>query len=343
MPPRDATCAERRRRSGDGRWRAGSLKGGFIRTQAACSGGRPAAAKARAGAATSRTATLTRAPRPLRCTFSLARAASRASISTSVTSTPSTRVASASPAAPTPAPRSIARSPPRAGHAAASRMASWPTRCPRFGCARRSLPPSTASSVTSASARSLLRSLAIGTKLVSKSRILQQGPRLLDAAVLDQDTARQDADRPLEHAHVAVEHHMPNSGAVEQRLDGGDQHGVIGADELAQLPSPSNLPPIPLVAGGALLQIGDQLHLPAAARHGVEHETGNDRKEGQQHQAGREARRRNARNGTLLEIGHENRHGETDGNDGQRDAEAGEEGERPLRAVEVHDGGKDSE
>ena len=67
---------ERRRRSGDGRCRTGSLNGGFISTRADRSAASPAAAKARAGAATSRTATLTRAPRPLRCTFSAAKAAS---------------------------------------------------------------------------------------------------------------------------------------------------------------------------------------------------------------------------------------------------------------------------
>ena len=43
-------------------------------------------------------------------------------------SVPGTRAASARPAAPTPAPRSIARSPARAPVAAASRIASWPTR-----------------------------------------------------------------------------------------------------------------------------------------------------------------------------------------------------------------------
>src|SRR5262249_56445864 len=104
---------------------------------------------------------------------------------------------SANPAAPTPAPRSTTRSPARAGHAAASRIASWPTRCPLFGCLSRSLPPSAASSVTSAD---------IGTKLVSKPGVLEQFACIVDTAFVDQNAARQDADRGVEHRHVLIEH-----------------------------------------------------------------------------------------------------------------------------------------
>ena len=52
----------------------------------------------------------------------------RIASSDSVFSIPATRLASARPAAPTPAPKSTTRSPERAGVEAASSMASWPAR-----------------------------------------------------------------------------------------------------------------------------------------------------------------------------------------------------------------------
>src|SRR5262249_3720792 len=223
VPPGPA-WASRRRASGEALCRAGSLNGGFIRTRATDSGPSPAAAKARAGAATSRTTALTRALSPLSCAFSAASRASAASTSTSATSISATRSASANPAAPTPAPRSTTRSPACAGHAAASRMASWPTRCPPFGCLSCNLPPSAASSVTSAD---------IGAKLVSEPGILEQFACIIDAAFVDQDAARQDADRALEHAHILVEHDVGNVGGIEQGAYRRDQHGVVGAHKLA--------------------------------------------------------------------------------------------------------------
>src|SRR5262245_18219900 len=110
---------------------------------------------------------------------------------------------------------------------------------------------------------------------MSEPGLAKQGSRILEAAVLDQDAARQDAERALENAHVAVEDELLDAGAFEQRLDGGDQHHVIGTDKFAQFLSPSSgLPADPLVAGAALPKIGDQLHLAPSARHGLEHETG---------------------------------------------------------------------
>src|SRR5260370_322414 len=122
--------------------------------------------------------------------------------------------------------RSATRSPAGAEQAAASKMASWPNRCPPVGCLSLSLPPSTASSVTSAGIR---------TKLVSEAGVLEQCARLIDAALVDQDAARQDADRTFEHAHVLIEHDVGNVGRIEQGAHGRDQHRIIGAHELAPL------------------------------------------------------------------------------------------------------------
>src|SRR5262245_51763177 len=197
-----------------------------MRMRVADSGARPAAVNARAGAATSRATALTRALSPLSWVFSAARAVRAASISTMTTLAPPTRRASASPAAPTPAPRSTTRSPAFAGQAAARRIASWPTRCPPLGCLSRSLPPSTASSVTSAGIRA---------KLVSETGVVQQCARIIDTAYADQDAARQDADRTFEHAHVLVEHHVGDVSGIEQGSHRRDQHGIVGAHELAPL------------------------------------------------------------------------------------------------------------
>ena len=111
--------------------RDGSWNGGFISTRSAVPGAMPCAAKSPAAPVTSRVTALTRSLIPLRAILSAASAESSGSISTSVTSTSGTRNASASPAAPTPAPNSTTRSPECACVAAASRIASWPTRWPR--------------------------------------------------------------------------------------------------------------------------------------------------------------------------------------------------------------------
>src|SRR5262249_27855525 len=103
----------------------------------------------------------------------------------------------------------------------------------------------------------------------------------------------------------------------------------------------STLSPVPLLAGRRLLEIGDQLGLAAAARHRIEHEARDDRKRRQQHQAGGENCRRNTRHDAQLEISHEDRNRQANGNDRERNAEPGEKSERPLRAVKTDDGGED--
>ena len=49
-----------------------------------------------------------------------------------------------------------------------------------------------------------------------------------------QDAPRQHAERAFQHAHVLVEHHGTNAGALEQGHHCRDQNHVVGANEFAQ-------------------------------------------------------------------------------------------------------------
>src|SRR4051794_40271801 len=108
-------------------------------------------------------------------------------------------------------------------------------------------------------------------------------------------------------------------------------------------PSPSDFAPVRVIAGRAVLQIGDQLHFPPPAGHRVEHQTCDDREKGQQHEPGGQDRGRKARDDTFLEISHEDRNRKDNGKERQSDAEGGEERQRPLRAVEPDDGQQDAQ
>src|SRR6266849_2511746 len=231
----EAAWASRRPACGEALCRSGSLNGGFISTRPADAAGIAAAANSRAGASTSSTTARARSDKSLRAILSRAKVTSAGSISTSVTSRPGTRNASARPAAPTPANRSTARSPGLARVAAASRIASWPTRWPWRGCRNASRPPSTASRVVSAPCSS-----CIGAELVAKARALQQPARCDGMFFGDQDAARQDAERAFQHAHVLVEHMMGNSGALQQGADRRNQHRVIGANQFAHTRLPAD-------------------------------------------------------------------------------------------------------
>ena len=152
---------------------------------------------------------------------------SSGSISTSVTSTSGQRTASARPAAPTPAPNSTTRSPGRAAVAAASRMASWPTRWPRFFWS------------AAAGRRARRRRCVSGFGPPIRGRSSCASPASSSSCratrqclLIDHDAARQHAERAFQHAHVLVQHHVRNVGALEQRLDRGDQHRVVGPDQL---------------------------------------------------------------------------------------------------------------
>ncbi len=59
--------------------------------------------------------------------------------------------------------------------------------------------------------------------------------------VVNQNPARQDAELTFDHAHVLVQHHMMDIGAVEQRADRRDQHDIIGPNQFPQNASPSSM------------------------------------------------------------------------------------------------------
>src|SRR3954466_14315138 len=105
----------------------------------------------------------------------------------------------------------------------------------------------------------------------------------------------------------------------------------------------SDFAPVRVIAGRAVLQIGDQLHFPPPAGHGVEHQTGDDREKGQQHESGRQDRGRKARDDAFLEIRHEDRNRKDNGKERQSDAQGGEERQRALRAEKPDDGQQDAQ
>src|ERR1700751_1880914 len=65
----------------------------------------------------------------------------------------------------------------------------------------------------------------IGEKLARRAVLL----------VMDQDSPRQDAERAFDHAHVLVQHHVMDIGAVEQRADRRNQHDVVGPNQFPQI------------------------------------------------------------------------------------------------------------
>src|SRR5262249_31353742 len=151
------------------------------------------------------------------------------SIAISVKAIAPTRLASASPAAPTPAPNSTTRSPALAAVAAASSIASWPARWPLAGWRRHNCPPRKASSVMSASAS------LIGPQFMRQSGLAEELPRRLVVFLVHENPPRQDAERALDDAHVLVQHQMMDVGAIEQRADRRHQHHIVGPHQFPQL------------------------------------------------------------------------------------------------------------
>jgi len=73
---------------------------------------------------------------------------------------------------------------------------------------------------------------------MGETRIGEQLARLPVIVVMDQNAARQHAQRALDDAHVLVQHQMMDIGAIEQRADGGNQHDVVGPNQFPQLAFP---------------------------------------------------------------------------------------------------------
>src|SRR4051812_45708593 len=134
-----------------------------------------------------------------------ASSANTSSISIRTIWIPDMRVASANPAAPTPAPKSTTRAPARAEVAAASNMASWPARWPDFGWRNRRRPPRNASS-ENRSWVSPPECLVIGPQFMGKPGVGEQLARLAVILLMDQNPARQHAERAFDDTHVLVQH-----------------------------------------------------------------------------------------------------------------------------------------
>src|SRR5947199_9375016 len=60
-------------------------------------------------------------------------------------------------------------------------------------------------------------------------------PSLAAVLLMDQNPARQHAERALDDAHVLVQHQMMDVGAVEQGADRRHQHDIVGSQQFPQL------------------------------------------------------------------------------------------------------------
>ena len=309
-----------RLRSGDARWRAGSLNGGFIRTRATDLGrAGPAAANARAGAATSSTTARTRSASPLRCAFSCASAASPASISTSVTlgAVDARRQ----------------RKPGRADAGAEidDLVAGARRTCRRQQdrvvaeamSARRLQQPQPAAEHGVLGHRAGARSSDIGTQLVPEARILEQLARAADLVVGDQHAgaaARRSSLRARSCSGRAPHARMsaPSSSASIAEISTASL--VRTSSRNAALLNARRRSPV--LARRAVAP--DRPEASSRAGRGVtvsRMRPATIEQEGQQHQPGREDRGRDARDDALLEIGHDDRDREADRGDRERDAE----------------------
>ena len=77
-------------------------------------------------------------------------------------------------------------------------------------------------------------SAGIGTEFVGEARSSSSRRAAVELVFLDQNPPRENADRAFQHAHVLIDNHMRDIGAVEQRFDRGDQDEIVGANEFAQ-------------------------------------------------------------------------------------------------------------
>ena len=58
-------------------------------------------------------------------------------------------------------------------------------------------------------------------------RILQQFAGTFDGLVIDQNATRQNSERAFENAHIAIDNHVPNIGAVEQGFNSMTRTGSL--------------------------------------------------------------------------------------------------------------------
>jgi hypothetical protein len=92
--------------------------------------------------------------------------------------------------------------------------------------------------------------------------------------------------------------------------------------------------PSTFLAGRPVRQIGEQFHLAAPARYGIQHQPNGDKQKCHQHQSSRQHRSRQPWHQTGLQIGDHDRDREADGSDRQRQGDPGEECQRPFGAIE---------
>ncbi len=77
------------------------------------------------------------------------------------------------------------------------------------------------------------RDLVIGLQFVAETGVDDDLARGRDVFFTDQNAARQDAERAVEDAHVLVEHHVTDAGAVQKRTDRRNEHGVVGPNQFS--------------------------------------------------------------------------------------------------------------
>jgi hypothetical protein len=65
--------------------------------------------------------------------------------------------------------------------------------------------------------------------------IAQELAGLAVIVLMDENPARQSANRSVEDAHILVEHQMMDVGAIEERTDRRNQHDIVGSNQFPHL------------------------------------------------------------------------------------------------------------
>jgi hypothetical protein len=71
----------------------------------------------------------------------------------------------------------------------------------------------------------------IGPQFVGKAGIAENLACLAIIVVMDQNAARQDAQRTFDDAHVLIQHEMVDIRAVKQRANSRNQHNIVGPNQ----------------------------------------------------------------------------------------------------------------